>query len=200
MLSVLTHLRYQNRFYLDQLYNPHAGDAGTWDFYRRLMSDHWRVYRSADNGLPGLCSNICGFYAFHFLAAAGRIPDWDRRVYSSCTAGTITAFHRIPPFHRIPAFHRIPVLAGGHWALADGDEPDEARRTRNYVFKMIRARVCRQWLARARMEIGRAEWCKDGVPDVIAAQLEAWFAAVPHEEVQWSEYDDGLGRYRVMQW
>ncbi len=111
-------------------------------------------------------------------------------MYSSCTP---------------PAFHCIPVLACGHWHVADCVEPMWARRTRNYVFKMIRARVSRQWLARVRVEIGRAQhmgsfWCTDGVPDVIAAQLEAWFAAVPHEEVQWAEYDHWLGRYRVMQW
>jgi hypothetical protein len=193
MLSVLRH---QNRLYQDQLYNPRAGDAGMWEFYRRVIADHWMVHRSADNGLPGLCSKISKIYAFpafSFLAAAHRIPDWDRRVYSSRTPGTT------------PAFHRIPVLACGHWVVADGVEPMWARRTRNYVFKAIRARVCRQWLARVRVEIGRAQhmgvfWCKDGVPDVIAAQLEAWFAAVPHEEVQWSEHDDWLGRYRVIQW
>ncbi len=197
MLSVLRH---QSRFYQDQLYNPRAGDAGMWDFYRRVIADHWKVHRSADNGLPGLCSNIYAFPAFSFLAAAHRLPwtmqDGDCRLYSSRTT---------------PAFHRIPVLACGPWDATDSEhaaEPMWARRARNYVFKILRARLCRQWLARVRLEIGRAQhmgvseifWCKDGVPDVIAAQLEAWFAAVPHEEVQWSEHDDWLRRYRVTQW
>ncbi len=130
-------------------------------------------------------SQIHCFPALQWLAAAHRIPYWDRRVY------------------RTPAFHRIPVLAFGHYIdsyVTTGDEPTWVRRTRNYVFKIIRVRVCRQWLARVRVEICRAQWCDDGVADVIIAQLETWFAAVPHEEVQWSVYDDWLRRYRVIQW
>ncbi len=179
MLSVQS---YPRQFYQDQLYNPHAGADGMRAFYRRVISDHW-VYRSAENGL---LSEIHSFPAFSLLAATHRIPYWDRRVYTT------------------PAFHRIPVLAFGYInsyiRKAIGGEPWWARKTRIRVFKVIRVRVCRQWLARVRVHIGRAPWCDDSVADVIVAQLEAWFAAVPHEEVQWSEYDDWLRRYRVIQW
>jgi hypothetical protein len=68
MLSVLRH---QNRLYQDQLYNPRAGDAGMWEFYRRVISDHWRVYHSVENDPV---SKIHCFAAFTRLAAAHRLP------------------------------------------------------------------------------------------------------------------------------
>ncbi len=104
-----------------------------------------------------------------------------------------------------PAFHRIPVLAcgyysDGYYTFGDEEEPAWVHRIRNRCFKWIRVIVCRQWLERVRMEIRRAEWCDDVVAHTVIAQLEAWFAAVPHEDVRWSEYDYLFEVYRVKQW
>jgi len=162
-------------FYLDQLYNPHADKLGMFEFYREVIPSHWIVFLSADN------KRIFSISAFSCLHV------------SHCDHWRV---------HRTPAFHRIPVLACGPYTESQktNGEPLWSRSIRNYVFKVIRVRVCRQWLARARMEIYRAQWCDHVVADIITAQLEAWFAAVPHEEVKWSEYDDWLRIYRVKQW
>ena len=171
-------LLYTRPFYLDQLYNPHADNLGMFEFYREVIPSHWTVYQSAENDPV---SKIHGLAAFSCLYV------------SHCTHWRV---------HRTPAFHRIPVLAAGRYAAGytTNDEPMWARIVRSNVFKIIRVRLCRQWLARVSVEICRAQWCDYVVADIITAQLEAWFAAVPHEEVQWSEYDDGLRIYRVKQW
>jgi hypothetical protein len=182
MFSVLRHPR---QFYQDQLYNPHAGDLGMWDFYQKAIPSLWRVYGSAENDPV---SKIHGSAAFSCLAAAHRLPY---------------TWYWHPGVLTTPAFHRIPVLACGHYIdsyVTSLSEPTWVRSIRIRVFKVIRVHVCRQWLARARIEIRRADWCDDVIANVIIEQLEAWFATVPHEEVQWSEYDDWLRRFRVIQW
>jgi len=160
-------------FILDQLYNPHAGEFCRWEFYRVHVQSVFRVFRRVD-GFDD--TRIRSFPVFSFLAASHRLPYWHSLVYTT------------------PAFDRIPMIGFAHEMHLN------AADWRIRIFKIIRARVCRQWLARVRLEVCGCEWCDEVVASVIIAQLEAWFATVAHEDVQWSEYDDLQRRYRVIQW
>jgi len=153
-------------FICDQLYNPHAGEEGMWEFYRLHVQTFFRVFRR----VGFVDTRIHSFPAFSFLFAS---PRW---------------------LYRTPAFDRIPMIGFAH------EMHLRAARWRIRIFKIIRARVCRHWLARVRLEVCGCEWCDEVVASVIIAQLEAWFATVAHEDVQWSEYDDLQRRYRVIQW
>ena len=164
------------RFYDDQLYNPHANEY--YELYENFTPRGWKVWGSLTS--PAGSELVRRFLSSHSLCSKW----WDVRFQSGRRVGA-----RDCAWHQIKVLVPMPVS----WF-------NDTLHARNYVFKVIRARVCRQWLARVRVHIGRAPWCDDGVATVIVAQLEAWFAAVPHEEVQWSEYDDWLRRYRVIQW
>lgn len=84
-------------------------------------------------------------------------------------------------------YHGIPVLASCPRPFYDHTEGVRSR-----FFKVIRARVCRHWLAHVRVLLSKAEWGSDDVADCVdcvAKELEAWFATVPHREVRWSDFD-----------
>ena len=194
MLSVLKNTR---RFYEDQLYNPEINcDLSMRELYSQTIPLHWRVYCSvvwsvySGEARPTIVDSCVdqfltsGMYYIPGWEHRHRNLHWDRR---GCN-------HTRQPY----AWHRIPVLVTvfhDSW-----DEPTWCANVRNRVFKVIRVHLCKNWLALMRVVVGKEDWCDDVVANTISEQLEAWFATVPHQEVQWSEYDDWLSRYRVMQW
>ncbi len=194
MLSVLKKML---RFYEDQLYNPEINcDLSMRELYSKTFPLHWRVYCSVVWSVYSseVSSTIVDSSVDQFLTSGMYyIPgwkhrhdnsNWDRRGYNNT--------------RKLYAWHRIPVLC--REVHDSWDEPTWCANVRNRVFKVIRVHLCKNWLALVRVVLGQADWCKDVVADTIITELEAWFATVPHQEVQWSEYDDWLGRYRVMQW
>ena len=195
MLSVF---KYMRQFYEDQLYNPAIdGDPSMRELYSQTIPLHWRVYCSVvwsvyySEALSSTIVDSC--VDKHLTSSAYYIPDWEHRHYNSYWDSRGYNHTR-----KLYAWHRIPVLVT---EIHDSwDEPTWCANVRNRFFKVIRGHVCKNWLALVRVVVGRAYWCDKVVGNIISEQLEAWFATVPHQEVQWSEYDDWLRRYRVMQW
>jgi glycosyltransferase involved in cell wall biosynthesis len=84
-------------------------------------------------------------------------------------------------------------------------EYTDTLQVRNRVFKVIRAKVCKNWLEYVRLLIVAAMaemnlWCDDDVANAVLQQLEAWFATVPHKDVRWSNYLNERDKYRVCWW
>ncbi len=131
------------------------------------------------------------------------LPDW--RVFGSPTWSTkergVPAANALATIKKdrrrfVYSLHRIPVLV--HWARGTYEHTE---RVRCRFFKVLRPRLCRQWLAHVRvLLLKQAEWGSVDVADCVLAQLGAWFATVPHREVRWSDYVPERGRYRVCWW
>ena len=164
------------RFYEDQLYNVHSREYS--ELYEDVIPRRWKVWGS-------LTRPVGSNWASSFLVSHSLCRKWwEIRYRGSNRLG-----------RRDCAWHQMQVLVPYPHSWAN-----DTLHARNYVFKVIRARVCRQWLARVRVHIGRADWCDDVVAGVVCQQLEAWFARLPHADVRWSTYVEQRRQYRVCWW
>jgi len=147
-------------------------------------------------------------HAGEFWTLYGLVLPRGWRVFGSHTFCTkqqgvpaVNALARIKKIRRgfVYTLHRIPVLV-----VRRGFCPplyEHTERVRCRFFKVLRPGLCRQWLAHVRvLLLKQAEWGSVDVADCVAAQLEAWFATVPHRDVRWSDYVPERGRYRVCWW
>ena len=148
------------QFYQDLLYNPHASEYN--ELIANVVVHTWKVW--------GRLTGRRSIFARRFLVRHSLGKKWWEVKYKGGrrVLARDTAFHQIKLLVPYPRSWFNDTLHARHWC-----------------FKMIRARVCRQWLARVRVHIGRADWCNDLVAGIVCNQLEAWFVRVPHADVRW---------------
>jgi hypothetical protein len=157
-------------FFQDQLYNSHGGEF-FW-LYHRVIARDYKVWSSGvlHSGKVGSCT--AAIFLAHFRG-------WDKK-----WSNVRSAYHQIDVV--------TPVV--GHHEYTD------TLQARNRVFKVIRAKVCKNWLEHVRLLMMATYWCDNVVANTVLQQLEAWFATVPHKDVRWSNYLNERAKWKVFCW
>jgi len=157
----------ERKFYEHELYNPFAGEND--QLYYVFIPPYWDVYCSTDRD------------------PTSQIRDHVANIYLLLHPISYTRMYEWFPFNRIP----VTIMSYPSRYLEE-EMVAVGMNARIRMFEIIRKHLCRQWLARVRVELNRS--LSEDVLDLLTAQLEAWFATVPHEDVRFSQVDS-RGRY-----